>query len=259
MISITRAALPLAAFACLAAAQAGAAVSFVGSGGTATAYADGFIDTHTATGTASSPDPAVAAATGSATGLATSNVWADLTLYAPESGNFELAAFTQSAMFEDLTAYDFAMVYYDFKVDRAFDLALDLEIQPNFSGIPVKTSYLIAKYDGMTLGTPEIGNVDDVDGAFSYTYTALSAGTYRIAFYNVSDANMDGQADLVNGATSASPLSFSTANLQFEINEYADETAAVPEPAAWALMLTGFGLVGGAQRYRRNRTALRLG
>lgn len=30
---------------------------------------------------------------------------------------------------------------------------------------------------------------------------------------------------------------------------------AVPEPATWAMMLVGFGLVGGAARYRRRRMA----
>ncbi len=30
--------------------------------------------------------------------------------------------------------------------------------------------------------------------------------------------------------------------------------AAVPEPATWAMMLTGFGMVAGAARYRRRRT-----
>jgi hypothetical protein len=29
------------------------------------------------------------------------------------------------------------------------------------------------------------------------------------------------------------------------------QVAAVPEPASWAMMLTGFGLVGGMMRYRR--------
>jgi hypothetical protein len=31
---------------------------------------------------------------------------------------------------------------------------------------------------------------------------------------------------------------------------------AVPEPAAWGLMLLGFGLVGGAVRMRRARAAI---
>jgi hypothetical protein len=31
--------------------------------------------------------------------------------------------------------------------------------------------------------------------------------------------------------------------------------SAVPEPATWSLMIAGFGMIGGATRYRRNRTA----
>ncbi len=35
-------------------------------------------------------------------------------------------------------------------------------------------------------------------------------------------------------------------------------TAAVPEPATWAMMLVGFGMVAGAARYRRRSTKLSL-
>ncbi|MBB4617464.1 hypothetical protein GGQ96_001592 [Sphingomonas abaci] len=34
--------------------------------------------------------------------------------------------------------------------------------------------------------------------------------------------------------------------------------SAVPEPATWALMLLGFGMVAGAARYRRRNTAVRF-
>ncbi|WP_164523601.1 PEPxxWA-CTERM sorting domain-containing protein [Sphingomonas sp. S-NIH.Pt15_0812] len=34
--------------------------------------------------------------------------------------------------------------------------------------------------------------------------------------------------------------------------------SAVPEPATWALMLLGFGMVAGAARYRRRNTAIRF-
>ncbi len=33
-----------------------------------------------------------------------------------------------------------------------------------------------------------------------------------------------------------------------------DVAAAVPEPATWAMLLIGFGMMGGAMRYRRKRT-----
>jgi PEP-CTERM motif len=34
---------------------------------------------------------------------------------------------------------------------------------------------------------------------------------------------------------------------------------AVPEPATWAMMIGGFGMVGGAMRYRRRKTAVSFG
>ena len=34
---------------------------------------------------------------------------------------------------------------------------------------------------------------------------------------------------------------------------------AVPEPASWAMMLTGFGIVGGTMRYRRKRLSVSFG
>ncbi len=35
-----------------------------------------------------------------------------------------------------------------------------------------------------------------------------------------------------------------------------ENVAAVPEPATWAMMLVGFGMIGAASRYRRRRTAI---
>ena len=35
---------------------------------------------------------------------------------------------------------------------------------------------------------------------------------------------------------------------------FADTSAPAPEPSSWAMMLSGFGLIGGAMRYRRNRS-----
>ena len=35
-----------------------------------------------------------------------------------------------------------------------------------------------------------------------------------------------------------------------------DVAAAVPEPATWAMLILGFGLIGGAARYRRGKTRI---
>ncbi|MFT3975936.1 MAG: FxDxF family PEP-CTERM protein [Sphingomonas bacterium] len=59
-------------------------------------------------------------------------------------------------------------------------------------------------------------------------------------------------------------ISVSYANAQRE-SSYAgllsfnpSATPAVPEPATWAMMILGFGLIGGAMRYRRRETAVRF-
>jgi len=45
-------------------------------------------------------------------------------------------------------------------------------------------------------------------------------------------------------------LRFGSTGVAFEFDNFA--AAAVPEPAAWAKMIGGFGLVGAAARRRRN-------
>jgi hypothetical protein len=44
-------------------------------------------------------------------------------------------------------------------------------------------------------------------------------------------------------------------DFDYTFRSYADGVAAVPEPASWALMIAGFGLVGGAARRRREIAA----
>jgi hypothetical protein len=50
---------------------------------------------------------------------------------------------------------------------------------------------------------------------------------------------------------------FSSSGVAFEFDDVAAGIGAVPEPASWALMIGGFGLVGGAMR-RRQRVAVRF-
>ena len=44
--------------------------------------------------------------------------------------------------------------------------------------------------------------------------------------------------------------------VQFGSLQLAEITAAVPEPATWAVMMLGFGVVAGAMRYRRNSVSV---
>ena len=67
----------------------------------------------------------------------------------------------------------------------------------------------------------------------SFSFRALGAGNARIAFYTDSADNIGPLID----------------------NVRLDVTSAVPEPATWALMILGFGLVGGMMRGSSRRRA----
>ncbi|WP_375420008.1 PEPxxWA-CTERM sorting domain-containing protein [uncultured Sphingomonas sp.] len=49
-------------------------------------------------------------------------------------------------------------------------------------------------------------------------------------------------------------VTFSSTGNSFEVDNLA--IAAVPEPATWAMMLIGFGLIGATARYRRRHSAV---
>jgi hypothetical protein len=71
------------------------------------------------------------------------------------------------------------------------------------------------------------GNLKPIDGSRA---TILPSGTFRMSFANTIGGN-SGFARITFGAP---PI-----------------TGAVPEPATWAMMIAGFGLVGGAMRRQR--------
>lgn len=64
--------------------------------------------------------------------------------------------------------------------------------------------------------------------------TAANGTKFSVAFSNVSGAQF--------GGTVRAPVTITL-----------DSVAAVPEPATWAMMIGGFGMIGGAMRYRRRK------
>ena len=78
--------------------------------------------------------------------------------------------------------------------------------------------------------------------AFSTGFSNL--GDFQL-FFNVGSTAYTGLATVVDAGHRISAISFSPV------------AAAVPEPAMWAMMVLGFGLIGGAARYRRPTAALR--
>jgi hypothetical protein len=101
-------------------------------------------------------------------------------------------------------------------------------------------------------GSPDTYNVLTVNtNLSSYEYTANGLG------FPTTDGNQN-VSQYVQFATSAgetiSSLSFSNSVPMdaFETANYS--VTAVPEPATWAMMMVGFGMVGAAARYRRRST-----
>lgn len=109
----------------------------------------------------------------------------------------------------------------------------------------------------------------DSASPFTVTFTSLQS---TVSFINVSYSNVLANAYdssnvlvdfLVNttGGGASGPLSlngsgisyvvFSAASGQFGIDNLSFAAGAVPEPASWAMLIAGFGLVGAAMRHRK--------
>jgi hypothetical protein len=126
---------------------------------------------------------------------------------------------------------------------------------------------------------------DANDGVFSYSnFTALYAGT-TYTFANVSAAfSAANVLDVFTGGTKVTSFNFAPGTMFAVGQTYAttlgsggtftvdpsvgnvnftggtgfvtSSIAAVPEPATWAMMLVGFGMMGASMRYRRKSTAV---
>jgi hypothetical protein len=94
---------------------------------------------------------------------------------------------------------------------------------------------VIASYDGVAMydqkgASPPVGDAGVSAINRRVTFTGTNGTTYNgIRFSNAGTAQQAFEFD----------------NVSF--------TAAVPEPATWAMMLVGFGMVGAVSRYRRRR------
>jgi hypothetical protein len=88
-------------------------------------------------------------------------------------------------------------------------------------------------------------------GEYWITFVVRPEDTYSngLTFYAPNPTVKEAQMRSVDGPWSARN------DLDFSLRVLGDPTAAVPEPAAWALMIAGFGAVGGALR-RRQRACL---
>jgi hypothetical protein len=135
----------------------------------------------------------------------------------------------------------------------SFDFSIDPSVGPELNPVTGFTSLLSVQ----NLKTGETFNINP----YLYPDNALGGLTapggiqnsQRINFNYLGldyDANEDNSFLITLTATNVPGLGqgFSATNL---VNVGAGFAAAVPEPASWAMMISGFGLVGGAMRSRK--------
>ena len=117
------------------------------------------------------------------------------------------------------------------------------------SGILTLASGTLFPADPLTIGSPGVSGPDDVD----YPFNVDNIGFYRSALDNFDLLAFDihGALDPVGIGATPGEIDGSDGFEPLRPALAGAFATAVPEPATWAMMLIGFGMVGAATRYRR--------
>jgi hypothetical protein len=119
----------------------------------------------------------------------------------------------------------------DFTLDDA-DEFFDYRLENVFAGANIRAS-----------GSNLITSYGFNDNLFSPSFSLSQSALNQLLADNVINLSVFYSADVNTGFTLAP---FITATIDF-----ASSPAAIPEPATWAMMLVGFGMIGATARYRR--------
>ena len=129
----------------------------------------------------------------------------------------------------------------------------------------VNGSFTVALTGGVQVFSFILGSLDtynsvDLSFADGTIQTLKGLGIVQGAAFNTPDGTAPaspGQTGRVTydaqGGSAITGVTFRSTQAAFEIDQLA---AAAPEPAAWALMIMGFGLVGSTLRARRRKTTV---
>jgi hypothetical protein len=145
---------------------------------------------------------------------------------------------------------------------------LTLSTNMNFVGVNLSWAGLVAPASGAHLHCCAFQGANGpiaidfapppvTTGGVSLFYDLTQAATYRPAFVTANGGTAAGaRTAFLNGLTSGRAY-YNVHNATFPGGQIRGQLAltAVPEPASWALMIGGFGLVGSALRQRRALTA----
>lgn len=110
----------------------------------------------------------------------------------------------------------------------------------------VDDGFLIGGLTGSLVATDDDGGL----GLDSLISSSFGAGSYILAVGAFPLGELEARTGIASFPSSDSDFRTTfTTNSAFQLSQ----TAPVPEPATWAMMLIGFGAVGGAMRSRRKQ------
>lgn len=93
-------------------------------------------------------------------------------------------------------------------------------------------------------------------GSFDQTYDMTLASSYNPAFVTASGGTADGAFSAFLGGLQSEQAYFNIHTSAFGGGEIRGQLSLVPEPASWAMMVLGFGVIGGAVRSARQKRKL---
>jgi hypothetical protein len=139
--------------------------------------------------------------------------------------------------------------------------ALDfITITANFSGLGANTVAAhihccgpAGSNAGVAIETPSLPGfpLGVQAGNFSNGFSLLDANNYNPPFVAANGGTAAGARDALLAGLASGRSYFNIHTTQFPGGEIRGQFAAVPEPASWALMIAGFGMVGAAMRKRK--------
>lgn len=115
-------------------------------------------------------------------------------------------------------------------------------------------------YDASTSTYVSNGAVASLDGTqndFFFANADLGAGDFGYSAYFYSFA-VFGWGDVAYDNLTDQNSSTGDINFRAQVSNSSDANTAVPEPACWAMMVAGFGLLGGVVRRERYRSRIKF-
>jgi hypothetical protein len=166
-------------------------------------------------------------------------------------GDVTPAGFLIVADFDNALGVGYSLTGADIRTASSGDAAQPPGDETAFLNITGGHSTTLTSVDGFKgfsfyMGSPDSYNCISIDGGPAIYGAAMFGSPAQSADGN-QGVGFTVKYDL--GDTVAHSVTFGSDSNSFELDNVA--TAAVPEPATWALMISGFGMAGMALRQRR--------